>query len=93
MASSLVAGFLSAGVAGFALLLLVVALAAWRRVGGGKLLGLAIAFVVFLAKGLWYVWQTLGPGQGQVASMLPADPLAMGVDFGVLLLLYVATVR
>jgi hypothetical protein len=87
MAAGIAEGFLSAGVAGFAALLLVVAIAAWRRVGGQKLLGLAAAFAVFLVKGLWYSWQAFGPGQGA----LPIELLAL--DFGILLLLYVGTVR
>jgi hypothetical protein len=88
MAAGLLEGFLSAGIAGFALLLLVVALAAWRRVGGAKLAAMAGAFAVFALKGLWFTWEAFAPGQ--------AGPPALGLllpDFAVLALLYVATVR
>lgn len=86
MAAGLVEGFLSAGIAGFALLLLVVAVAAWRRVGGLKLLAMAGAFAVFAAKGLWLAWLSFGAGS------IPALELLVP-DFAVLALLYVATVR
>lgn len=86
MAAGLLEGFLSAGIAGFALLLLVVAVAAWRRVGGPKLLAMAGAFAVFAAQGLWFTWGAFagegGPG---------LDVLVPG--FAVLALLYVATAR
>lgn len=88
MTGGLVEGFLSAGIAGFALLLLLVALAAWRRVGGLKLLALAGAFAVFLAKGAWLAWEAFAPGQGG-----PAELGLLLPDFAVLALLYVATVR
>jgi hypothetical protein len=86
--TGLVEGFLSAGIAGFAVLLMVVALAAWRRVGGGKMLGLAGAFALFAVKGLWAAAGLLG------TASAPAEPLPLlALDFGVLLLLYIGTVR
>lgn len=87
MAAGLLEGFLSAGIAGFAALLFVVALLAWRRVGGTKLLALAAAFAVLLLKGLALLWMAFGPGQ----AALPLELLLP--DFAVLALLYVATVR
>lgn len=90
MAAGLVEGFLSAGIAGFALLLLVVAVAAWRRVGGAKLLAMAGAFAVFALKGLWFTWASFGAGPSSAGP--PALELLVP-DFVVLALLYVATVR
>lgn len=87
MAAGLLEGFLSVGIAGFAALLFAVALAAWRRVGGGKMLALAGAFGVFLLKGLWLSWEAFGP-----AAASPGWALLVP-DFAVLALLYVATVR
>lgn len=88
----LLEGFLSAGIAGFALLLAVVALASWRRVGGAKLLSLALAFLLFAAKGAWLTLPLLAPLPQSLAPP-SLGPALLAVDLAVLVLLYAASVR
>jgi hypothetical protein len=79
--------FLRVGIAGLALLLLLVSVVSFARVRSTKLGLLALAFALFAAKGLLLVLE----GFGRPVDL--GTTASLGLAFAALVLLYVAVVR
>jgi hypothetical protein len=75
--------------AGIALLLAVVGLLSWRRVGHGRLLWVAVAFVGLAAQGGYLAWLAYGR-----RAALPTELLVLpALGLGVALALYLAVLK